>query len=124
MQDELLIPVLRVENTASAAAWYERLGFVLQFEHSRGQGFSRTNAILSRGTLRLVLSEGDEDVPPNGVVCLQVEKIDAIAKEFSVEIRREFLCKQVDLRDPSGNRIRVLELDSFTPSMGQAIDRS
>jgi hypothetical protein len=37
--------------------------------------------------LRLILSEGDEDVPPDGVVCLQVDEIAAIAKEFGSEIR-------------------------------------
>jgi hypothetical protein len=116
--DERLIPILRVENATDAVAWYQRLGFALQFEHSRGPGFGRTDAVLTRGKLRLILSQGDGDVPRDGVVCLQVAEIDGIAKEFNAEIRNEFLRKQVDLRDPSGNRVRVIALERIPPRMG------
>ena len=121
MPEESLIPVLRVGNTDEAAAWYQRLGFVLQFEHSRGPGLSRTDAVLTRGELRLILSEGDEEVRPDAVVCLQVAQIDSIAKEFEVEIEKRFLREQVNLRDPYGNRIRVVSLDKFTPRIGPTV---
>lgn len=124
MQEELLIPILRVGNTTEAAAWYRRLGFDLQFEHSRGPGLTRTDAVLTRGELRLILSEGDEEVRPDAVVCLQVTQIDSIAKEFKVEIQKRFLREQVDLRDPYGNRIRVVALDRFTPRIDPAADPS
>ena len=119
MREESLIPVLRVGNADDAVAWYQRLGFAVQFEHSRGPGFRRADAVLKRGKLCLILSEGDEDIPLDSVVCLQVAEIGAIAKEFKVEIRKDFLREQIDLRDPYGNRIRVVALDSFTPEVAR-----
>jgi hypothetical protein len=124
MREESLIPVLRVGNANDAVVWYRRLGFAVRLEHSRGPGFSRTDVVVKRGELRLILSEGDEDVPPDGVVCLQVAEISAVAKEFNVEIRKDFLRQQIDLRDPYGNLIRVIALDSFTPEMRPMVDQS
>jgi hypothetical protein len=39
MTEEALAVVLRVENTDSAFAWYQRLGFNMEYEHSRGPAF-------------------------------------------------------------------------------------
>jgi hypothetical protein len=111
----MLIPVLRVANITNAAAWYARLGFGLEFEHSRGQAFSRADAILKRGEECLLLSQGDDRVKSDGVVCLRVAEIEPIANEFNVEIQHEFLRKQIELHDPDGNRIQVFALDSFKP---------
>ena len=59
MTKEGLAPVLRVGDTVEAAVWYQRLGFELQLEHSRGPNWNRTDAVMTRGELRLILSQGD-----------------------------------------------------------------
>jgi hypothetical protein len=115
MAKEALAPVLSVGNATQAAAWYQRLGFNVQFEHSTGSNLSRTNAVLTRGDLRLILSEGDDDVSPGATVCLMLSDLDALAREFNVNVQKRFLREQIDLRDPFGNRVRVVALDNFTP---------
>jgi hypothetical protein len=113
MTKEGLAPVLRVGNTAEAAAWYQRLGFELQLEHSRGPNWNRTDAVMTRGDLHLILSQGDDDVRPDATVCLMLPEIDRLAKEFDVKIQKQFLLEQIDLRDPFGNRVRVVCLDKI-----------
>ena len=54
---EALAPMLRVSKVETAIAWYERLGFVLEFEHSSGPAFSETTAVVRRGDLALILSD-------------------------------------------------------------------
>ena len=54
---EALAPVLRISNAEATIAWYQRLGFVLEFEHSSGPDLNRTMAILKRGELPLILSD-------------------------------------------------------------------
>jgi hypothetical protein len=111
MTKEGLAPVLRVGNTAEAAAWYQRLGFELQLEHSRGADWNRTDVVMTRGELSLILSQGDEDVRPDATVCLMLPELAAVAQEFDVQIQKQFLTELIDLQDPFGNRVRVVSLD-------------
>jgi len=109
MLEESLAPVFRVGNVADAVAWYQRLGFQLHFEHSAGPGFSRTQAVVGRGALHLVLSDCEEDGRPEGLVILRVaDDVESIASEFNVAVQNWVIGKQVELRDPDGNRIRIV----------------
>jgi hypothetical protein len=119
MTKEGLAPVLRVGNTAEAAAWYQRLGFEVQLEHSRGPDWNRTDAVMTRGELRLILSQGDDEVRPDATVCLMLPELETLAKEFDVTVQKQFLREQIDLRDPFGNRVRVVALDRIPlPGVG------
>jgi uncharacterized glyoxalase superfamily protein PhnB len=111
MAKEALAPILKVGNAAEAAAWYQRLGFNVELEHSTGPNLSRTHAVLTRGDLRLILSQGDDDVAPDSTVCLMVSELAPVAREFNVTVEKQFLRDQIDLRDPYGNRVRVVALD-------------
>jgi hypothetical protein len=88
MHDETLAPVLRVQDAGVASAWYRRLGFELEFEHSSGPALNRTQAVLKRGDLVLLLSNA-ADAPPSGAFLhLRVADIGPIATEFAAPIER------------------------------------
>jgi hypothetical protein len=113
MTKEGLAPVLRVGNTAEAAAWYRRLGFEIQLEHSRGANWNRSDVVMTRGELRLILSQGDDEVRPDATVCLMLPEVETLAKEFDVQVQKQFLLELINLRDPFGNRVRVVSLDKI-----------
>lgn len=114
MTQEALAPVLRIGDVNAAIAWYHRLGFECEFEHSTGPAFSRTMVVVKRGELLLILSNRDEDTPSaDAVVHLRVGDVQSIADEFAAPIQilqaGALIGRHIDLRDPDGNRIRVTE---------------
>ena len=117
MREEDIFPVLRVANTSNALSWYERLGFHLEVEHAKGPEL-RARAVINRGDLRMCLSEHQDDGPPEGVVYLRVLDVDPIAKEFNVTVQKvNWFAREVELRDPDGNRIRVISVEGLrTPA--------
>nr|WP_262009308.1 glyoxalase superfamily protein [Streptomyces sp. FIT100] len=104
--DEEAIPVLRVADAATAVAWYERLGFAKQWEHRFEPGFPAFVEI-ARGEVKLFLSEHTGDARPDTLVYLSVRDVDAIAAEFGVAVTSAPWAREVELRDPDGNRLRV-----------------
>jgi len=61
-------------------------------------------------------------VPSETLTILRVEDLAPIAREFSVQAPKAFQCEQIELRDHSGNRIRIVAVDRFTPSVGPVSD--
>jgi catechol 2,3-dioxygenase-like lactoylglutathione lyase family enzyme len=108
MAEEMLAPVFRVADTDAAVAWYQRLGFVVEYEHSWGPEFSRTMVGLKRGMLGPILSNREEDGTPDGLAMMRVEDIDAIADVLDVEVTDTVSARYIELRDPDGNRIRIV----------------
>ncbi|MBB1257145.1 VOC family protein [Streptomyces sp. OF3] len=104
--DEQAIPVLRVADVAVSAAWYGRLGFEVEWEHRFGAGFP-VFAEVARGDVRLFLSEHEGDARPGGLVYLRVRDVEAVAREFGVVVEEAPWAREVELRDPDGNRLRV-----------------
>jgi ribosomal protein S18 acetylase RimI-like enzyme len=105
--DELVIPVLRVADAARAVRWYARLGFVKQWEHQFAVGFPWFVCI-TRGPMRLYLSEHLGDARPDTLLHLNVGNIDTIAAEFEETVDEHGLAgRQVNLVDPDGNRLRI-----------------
>ncbi|MFF0885362.1 glyoxalase superfamily protein [Streptomyces sp. NPDC003456] len=104
--DEDVIPVLRVEDAAAAVAWYERLGFSRQWEHRFEPGLPAFVEV-SRGEMRLFLSEHLGDARPDTLVCLRVRDVDAVAREFGVPVDDAPWAREIELRDPDGNRLRI-----------------
>ncbi|MES9805953.1 glyoxalase superfamily protein [Streptomyces cinereoruber] len=103
---EEAIPVLRVEDAAAAVAWYGRLGFVRQWEHRFEPGFPAFVEV-ARGAVRLFLSEHTGDARPGTLVYLRVRDVDAVASEFGVRVEDAPWAREVELRDPDGNRLRI-----------------
>ena len=105
--DEEVVPVLRVEDAAQAVAWYERLGFVKEWEHQFEPGLPWFVSV-ARGHVRLYLSEHAGDARPDTLVHLYVEGIDAVSDEFGIQVDEDGLAgRECDLVDPDGNRLRV-----------------
>lgn len=101
-----LIPVLRVEDAAAAAGWYERLGFTKQWEHRFEPGFPAFVEV-ARDGMRIFLSEHEGDARPGTLLYLRVADVDAVAAEFGARARDVPWGRELELRDPDGNRVRV-----------------
>lgn len=106
---EEAIPVLRITEAESSAAWYGRLGYEKEWEHRFEPGFPVFMSISRHGAARLFLSEHTGDAPPGGLVVLRVCDLDGVAREFDVEIVEQPWGREVELVDPDGNRLRIGE---------------
>jgi catechol 2,3-dioxygenase-like lactoylglutathione lyase family enzyme len=104
--DEEVIPILRVADAAAAAAWYARLGFTEEWEHRFEPGMPAFVSV-ARGRVRLFLSEHRGDARPDTLVYLRVADVDAVAAEFGVAVEQAPWAREVELRDPDGNRLRI-----------------
>ncbi|MEU3015947.1 glyoxalase superfamily protein [Nocardiopsis sp. NPDC007018] len=103
---EAVIPILRVTDAAAAVRWYERLGFTLEWEHRFEPGFPAFVEV-GRGSVRLFLSEHTGDAGPDTLVYLRVRDVDAIAAEFGAKVEEAPWAREIELRDPDGNRLRI-----------------
>jgi catechol 2,3-dioxygenase-like lactoylglutathione lyase family enzyme len=104
---EEVVPVLRVQDAQRAVAWYARLRFVKEWEHQFEPGFPWFVSV-TRGPVRLYLSEHEGDARPDTLIHLYVDDIDAVSQEFGVPVDEEGLAgRECDLVDPDGNRLRV-----------------
>jgi catechol 2,3-dioxygenase-like lactoylglutathione lyase family enzyme len=105
--DEAVVPVLRVGDAARAVAWYERLGFVKEWEHQFEPGFPWFVSI-ARGNVRIYLSEHTGDAVPGTLIHLYVSDIDAVARELGIAVDEEGLAgRECDIEDLDGNRLRI-----------------
>ncbi|MGI5466834.1 glyoxalase superfamily protein [Streptomyces sp. CA-132043] len=104
--DEEVIPILHVTDAAAAVAWYARLGFTQEWEHRFEPGLPAFVEI-ARGGMRLFLSEHAGDARPDTLVYLRVRDVDAVAEAFGVSPTDAPWAREVELRDPDGNRLRV-----------------
>jgi catechol 2,3-dioxygenase-like lactoylglutathione lyase family enzyme len=104
--NEEAIPILHVRDAAAAVGWYDRLGFGKQWEHRFEPGFPAFVEV-ARGSMRLFLSEHKGDARPDTLVYLRVRDIDAVAAEFGVPVKDAPWAREIELRDPDGNRLRI-----------------
>ncbi|KPC95879.1 glyoxalase [Streptomyces sp. NRRL F-6602] len=104
--DEDVIPILRVEDAAAAVAWYERLGFAKQWEHRFEPGLPAFVEV-ARDGVRLFLSEHEGDARPGTLVYLRVREVEAVASEFGVRAEEAPWAREIELRNPDGNRLRI-----------------
>ena len=103
---EEVIPILRVADAAAAVTWYERLGFTKEWEHRFEPGLPAFVSV-ARGPMRLFLSEHQGDARPDTLIYLRVGDVDAIAAEFGVAVEEAPWARELELRDPDGNRLRI-----------------
>jgi catechol 2,3-dioxygenase-like lactoylglutathione lyase family enzyme len=104
--DEEVIPILHVEDAAAAVRWYERLGFAKQWEHRFEPGFPAFVEV-ARGRVRLFLSEHEGDAWADTLIYLRLRDVDAVAAEFGVRAEDAPWARELELRDPDGNRLRI-----------------
>jgi catechol 2,3-dioxygenase-like lactoylglutathione lyase family enzyme len=104
--EEEVIPILRVADAATAVAWYGRLGFAKEWEHRFEPDLPAFVSVI-RARMRLFLSEHYGDAHPDTLIYLRVGDVDAIASEFGVAVEQAPWAREVELRDPDGNRLRI-----------------
>ena len=104
--DEQITPILRTGDAEAALTWYARLGFAKDWEHRFEPGFPLFVSI-SRGPMRIFLSEHKGDARPGTLVYLSVHDIEAVATEFGLSVEQAPWGPEVELRDPDGNRLRI-----------------
>jgi catechol 2,3-dioxygenase-like lactoylglutathione lyase family enzyme len=104
--DEEVIPILRVADAGAAVRWYERLGFIKEWEHRFEPGMPAFVSI-ARGRARLFLSEHRGDARPDTLVYLVVGDIGAVEAEFGRPAGEQPYGCEFELRDPDGNRLRI-----------------
>lgn len=107
MQEEM-VPIFRVEDGQAASKWYARLGFEVESEHRFAPGLP-LYLFLKRGSMRLHLSEHTGDARPGTLVYVYVSNLDKLATEFGVDIVDQPWCREIQLTDPDGNRLRIGE---------------
>ena len=57
--------------------------------------------------MRLFMSEHKGDARPDMLVYLRIRDVDAIAAEFGVQVKDVPWAREVELRDPDDNRLRI-----------------
>lgn len=62
---------------------------------------------VARGGVRLFLPEHEGDARPDTLVYLRVRDVEAIAAEFGVATEEAPWAREIELRDPDGNRLRI-----------------
>ena len=105
---EEIVPIFHVKDGYKAAAWYARLGFVVEGEHRFAPNLP-LYLFLGRGNMHLHLSEHKGDARPHALVYLYVHHVDPIATEFGVEIIEQPWAREIQITDPDGNRLRIGE---------------
>ena len=104
-----LVPFLRAADARASAGWWARLGFEVEWEHRFAPELPLFLA-LRRGDDLLFLSEHRGDAGPHTLLYLYVDDADAIAAEFGASTAdTPWGTREVELRDPDGNRVRVGE---------------
>jgi catechol 2,3-dioxygenase-like lactoylglutathione lyase family enzyme len=102
-----VVPFLRAADARTAAAWWARLGFEVEWEHRFASDLPLFLALRS-GDARVFLSEHAGDARPDALVYLYVDDADAVAAEFDAQASTTaYGMREVELRDPDGNRVRV-----------------
>jgi mannose-6-phosphate isomerase-like protein (cupin superfamily) len=103
---ESVAPIFRVADAETAVSWYAKLGFRKVSEHRFKPELS-AYVIIARDDVWLHLSEHTGDAKPGVLAYLWVEDVDSMAADFGVEIDDNPWGRDIELRDPDGNRLRI-----------------
>lgn len=117
---ERLAPILRVKDAHRSVDWYERIGFVTEFEHRFADGMPLYVGI-SRGEMQIHLSEHRGDARPGTLVYLYVDDVDALAAALGVtQIDTMPWGRDFVVKDPDGNRLRIGTVPEQVAGVGGA----
>jgi mannose-6-phosphate isomerase-like protein (cupin superfamily) len=103
---ESVAPIFHTGDAERAVRWYAKLGFRKVSEHRFEPGLP-AYVIIARDHVWLHLSEHPGDAKPGGIAYLWVEDVGSIAADFEVEVDDNPWGRDIELRDPDGNRLRV-----------------
>ena len=115
---EQAVPIVRIFDVPKAHEFYLGfLGFAIDWEHRYGDNFPLYTQV-SRGGLRLHLSEHAGDATPGGNMCVymtgirqfQKELIDKNYRFMKPGLEDEGTRLEVTVTDPFNNRIRFMEI--------------
>lgn len=115
---EQAVPIVRIFDVAKAHEFYLGfLGFKVDWEHRYGEDFPLYTQV-SRGGLRLHLSEHAGDATPGGNMVVYMRGVRAFHKELADQqyrymrpgLRDEDGRLEVMVTDPFNNRIRFMEI--------------
>ena len=115
---EQAVPIVRIFDVAKAHEFYLGfLGFAVDWEHRYGEDFPLYTQV-SRGGLRLHLSEHAGDATPGGNMVVYMKGVRAFQKELIGKNYRymkpgledEGSRLEVEVTDPFQNRIRFMEV--------------
>lgn len=110
-----VVPALRIHDYETAKKFYvDGLGFHIDFEWRHEPGFPVFMQI-SRGGMRLYLTEHEGDCSGSGLVYLYVQDVDAWQADFLTRgvvaegppQNQPWGNRELPLRDPDGNRLRI-----------------
>ncbi len=111
--EEHAVPVLRVVDGAESIAFYERLGFEVEWQH-RFEPALPLFVSIRRGGWHVFLSEHTGDAPPAGLIYLVAEDADALYEAWGssgIDMQRPhtkpYGMRELSFSDPDGNRFRV-----------------
>lgn len=117
---EETIPILRIFSVEKAKEFYlDFLGFALDWEHRFADGLPLYMQV-SRGALRLHLSEHHGDACPGSTVFVRMRGVEALHRELAARSyrylrpgveRAPWGAQVMEVIDPFGNRIRFNEDD-------------
>ena len=104
-----VIPILRITSATKAVEWYEKLGFEQTWLHRFEPGLPAFVEV-TNGSMKLFLSEHTGDARPDTLLYLKVPDVDAfVAKieDAQPEDSPELGLRDVEVKDPDGNRLRI-----------------
>ena len=112
-----VIPILRIFDLEKAKAFYvDLLGFGVDWQHRYEEGYPLYMQV-SRGGLRLHLSEHHGDATPGSTVYIYLHGLDALHAELTgkgshalIEPGPNPSMRVIVLWDPFGNRLRLAEV--------------
>ena len=115
---EQAVPIVRIFDLAKAEEFYFGfLGFTLDWDHRYGENFPIYMQV-SRGDLRLHLSEHAGDATPGGNMCVYMKGIRQFHAELTDKnyrhmkpgIEKQDDGLEVSVTDPFNNRMRFMEI--------------
>lgn len=111
------VPIMRIFDVAKAHEFYLGfLGCAVDWEHRFGENFPLYTQV-SRGDLRLHLSEHAGDASPGGNMVVRMKGVEAFQKELIAKnyrymkpgLQKQEWGLECTVTDPFGNRIRFME---------------
>jgi Glyoxalase superfamily protein len=103
--------ILSADDAIDSAGWYRLLGFEIEFMH-RFSDHSPLFVGIGSGHAKLLLSEHRGDAPPNGLVYVRVDDLDAAAAAVGVSAEmQEWGIREAHALDPGGNRVRIAQFE-------------
>ncbi|GJL67191.1 MAG: bleomycin resistance protein [Nitrospirales bacterium] len=107
MADQV-VPILHVKDAMKTSEWYKRLGFEVEGEHRFAPSLP-LYMFLRKDDIALHLSEHSGDARPDTLLYYYVSNIEEVSREFNTKIIEQPWAREVQLRDPDGNRWRIGE---------------